>query len=785
MTGGVRRGDRIRLRGERWKVIACAGAVVRVRGCDAANRLTEAAFLGSVEQMQRIPRRSVRVVTPARWRKVARHVLADAVPSPAALRTATHARIDLLPFQLEPALAWTHGEGVRLLIADEVGLGKTVQAGLLMSEVLARSPDAHVLVVTPAGLREQWIDELRNRFALSVAMVDSAALARLSSAVLMGANPWTVAPVSVASIDFVKRAEVLRSLEPLIWDLVVFDEAHALSGHSDRTAAAGLVAERARALALLSATPHSGDADAFERLAALGEIDRRFPLIAFRRTRRDAGFGGSRRSVWLRVQLTPAEREMHGALGAYTRAIWNTRGLVDSGARLVALVLARRACSSAAALARSLHRRLTLLEHGPAAAPQLQLPFDDDGSADDGALGTPGLADPVEERRVLERLLGLATTAAGHESKCHALARLLRRVAEPAIVFTEYRDTLEQLAHAFSRLKPVLLHGGLPASERRDALKQFTNGHASLLLATDAASEGLNLQHRCRLVINLELPWSPVRLEQRVGRVERLGQTRRVHAVHLVARNTTEERTILSLLARVTRAEGALASMRPAVSDDQIAAAAMTGTDLTGGAEMPSTRLRVCDLRDAARAEAVRVSCCRALESQALPDRDGRAVVTASRRASSTCCAYRLFLNDAGDEPYWEGVAGITAITRAIRDARVRVRLAAVETALAPWVERAATQAAATVAAAGRAALELALERELAIALVLRTRQARMASELVQRGLFDTRTERAAAARTSVVGTAVDACERQVARLRRRKHLVPAGGELAFAVLSR
>jgi superfamily II DNA or RNA helicase len=707
------------------------------------------------------------------------------VPSPVSLRTATRARIDLLPFQLEPALAWTHGDGVRFLVADEVGLGKTVQAGLLMSEVLARSPDAHVLVVTPAGLREQWLDELRARFALTVTMVDSAALARLSSAVLTGANPWTTAPVSVASIDFVKRAEVLLSLEPVIWDLVVFDEAHSLSGHSDRATAAGLVAERARALMLLSATPHSGDVDAFERLMALGDIDRRFPLVAFRRTRRDAGVGGTRRNIWLRVRLTPAERELHGALGAYTRAIWNGRGLLEPGARLAALVLARRACSSAAALARTLGRRLALLGQDAAAAPQLHLPFDDEGAAEDATLGTPGLADPVEERRVLERLLTLATTAAGHESKCHALRRLLRRVAEPAIVFTEYRDTLEQLTHAFADLKPVHLHGGLPPSERREVLRQFTHGQAALLLATDAASEGLNLQQRCRLVINLELPWSPTRLEQRVGRVERLGQTRRVHAVHLVGRDTTEERTILSLFARLTRAEGALSALRPATSDDEVAAAAMTDTDIATSAGMAPACLTVRDRRDAARAETARVSRCRALHGRATPDPDVRPVVTASRRTSSTCCAYRLLLSDAGDEPVWEGVIGITAITAAIRDARVRVRLAAVETALAPWLERAVTQCAATVTDAGRAALELALARELAIVRVLRARRARMARDLVQRGLFDCRAERAAAARTSVVEGALDACERQVERLRCRHRLVPAGAELAFAVLAR
>lgn len=781
MTSGLRRGDRVSIRGEHWSVVACADAIVRVRGCDAANRRTETAFLAGVEQVRRLPHQSVRVVNAGRWRRAARRVLADALPSPAALRTAARARIDLLPFQLEPTLAWTQGHGVRFLIADEVGLGKTIQAGLLTSEVLARSPDAHALVVTPAGLREQWLDELRTRFSLTVALVDSAALARLSSVLLTGANPWTTAPVSVTSIDFVKRAEVLRSLEPVIWDLVVFDEAHALSGPSDRATAAGLLAERARTLVLLSATPHSGDVDAFERLVAVGDIDRRFPLVAFRRTRRDVGVGGTRRSTWLRVRLTPVEHEMHRTLGAYTKAIWSGRGVEDAAARLAALVLARRACSSAAALARSLDRRMALLAQAPASTPQPRLPFDDEHWADDAVLGAPGLADPAEERRVLAQLLALAKRAAGYESKCHALGRMLRRVAEPAIVFTEYRDTLDHLAEVFGELRPVVLHGGLPASARRDVLQQFTHGHASLLLATDAASEGLNLQHRCRLVINLELPWSPVRLEQRVGRVERLGQTRRVHAVHLVGRGTVEELTIVSLFARMARAEGALAAMRPAVSDEQIAAAAMSGEDVVvDGA--PSARTTACDVRDVARAEAARVAHCRALDSEATPKLDSRAVVAAIPRVALSCCAYRVCLDDAGGEPLWEGMIGMSAISRAVRDVRVRVRLTAVEAALAPWLDQGIALVTASVAESG-AALAAALARELAIAQALRARRARMASELVQRGLFDGRSERAAAARTRVLEEVLESSERHIARLHRQQHPLPAGTELAFAVL--
>ena len=181
-----------------------------------------------------------------------------------ALRSPARATLAVLPFQLEPVLAVVRGLASRVLIADEVGLGKTVQAGLIISELLERRPDSHVLVVTPAGLRHQWQTELRERFALDATSLDSASIAR--HAAQWNGNPWSIPGVVLTSLDYVKRPEVVRALEALVWDVVVFDEAHALAGRSDRATAAAMLARRARTLVLLTATPHSGDDQAFSRL---------------------------------------------------------------------------------------------------------------------------------------------------------------------------------------------------------------------------------------------------------------------------------------------------------------------------------------------------------------------------------------------------------------------------------------------------------------------------------------------------------------------------------------
>ena len=284
------RGDLVRIRDERWTVSDTVlhrdSTVLTVVGCDHSNRGSRARYLLPFEPVDRLPSVSTtRVMSHRRWRHLARQALARTPPTIDSLRAAATADISILPYQLEPALALVSGLAARILIADEVGLGKTVQAGLLVAETLARRADAHVLVLCPAGLRQQWRDELIGRFHLTPVVLDAAALRRVPH--FEGANPWAVHPLILTSTDYIKRPEVVRALEPLVWDLLVIDEAHGIAGQSDRHEAATLLTQRARAVVMLTATPHAGDEIAFERLTSVGDLEKAFPLLVFRRTRAD------------------------------------------------------------------------------------------------------------------------------------------------------------------------------------------------------------------------------------------------------------------------------------------------------------------------------------------------------------------------------------------------------------------------------------------------------------------------------------------------------------------
>ena len=301
-------GDTVRIRDERWVVTrhtpGVSASVLDVRGQHRSNGDQSTSFLMPFEIVERLTSdHSPRRVRARRWRRQARAVLTEATPSWPSLRMPVRADFSLLSFQLEPALAVTHGMASRILIADDVGLGKTIQAALIIAEILERARHGHVLVVAPASLREQWQSELHDRFGIDGWLADSGSVARLGATWGIS-NPWAGHAVTITSIDFVKRPEVMRSLEALIWDAVVFDEAHGLTGLSDRAAAARGLARRARTVVMLTATPHSGDEPAFESLCGIGDLDHTFPLLTFRRTRRDVGLVSSRRTRSLRVRPT-------------------------------------------------------------------------------------------------------------------------------------------------------------------------------------------------------------------------------------------------------------------------------------------------------------------------------------------------------------------------------------------------------------------------------------------------------------------------------------------------
>ena len=569
-----RPGDLVVVRRSRWRVVDvrsyadCALVTLEsaLRPSAGARRRFVSPF-DPIEPVERVTR--ARVVGPRIWRRACRAAIAADVPAGGLLAART-AAIELLPYQLEPALAIVRGIGTRLLLADEVGLGKTIQAALVASELIARGGVDRLLVLAPAGLRDQWVDELSRRFAIDATRVDARTLRHTAVALPVGVNPWTTVTAAVASIDYVKRPEVLPAVASVWWDLVVVDEAHTVAADSDRRAAAHTLASRAPYVLILTATPHSGDRDLFASLCDVGAVDAT-PLLVFRRTRSDVGLAARRRVHIVRVNATAAERRMHAHLIRYADAVRAERGRPRGAETLLALaVLHKRMLSSAWSLAQSVDRRLRALAAAGAGddGEQLLLPLGDpageltDADQPPAWPSTLALADRERERRMLTALLTAARDASSRESKVRRLATLLRRTREPAVVFTEYRDTLSRVLRSIAR-PAILLHGGLRREERAEALQAFASAPAAVLLATDAAAEGLNLHHRCRIVVNLELPWNPSRLEQRIGRVDRIGQTRAVHAFHLVAVATGETVVLDRLRARIAVAESDVRAADP------------------------------------------------------------------------------------------------------------------------------------------------------------------------------------------------------------------------------
>ncbi len=675
------------------------------------------------------------------------------------LRSARAASIDIFPFQLEPALALIRGRAARVLLADEVGLGKTIQAGLMLAELRQRGWCERALVLCPAGLCQQWADELRQRFHIAAAIFDAPALRHFTATLPYGVNPWSIEPVSITSIDFIKQPEVLRAITSVLWDIVVIDEAHQAATAPRRAAAANLLAQRSRHVVLVTATPHDGDDAAYRALCAIGEIGRDDPLLMFRRTREAVGLKRTRRVHLLPVQPGRFEIDMHRLLAAYAKRLWQI-GTGDGApsAQLVAMVLSKRAMSSASSLAMSIDRRLACFSGHDAAAIQSGLPFDrleeDEGAADAAPLlPTPAFDRVEEEKDALRAILDVAERARHDESKVRALVRLLRRVTEPAVVFTEYRDTLAMLEETLRPLRRVaLLHGGLSAVERRAAVHAFDTGVADLLLATDAGSEGLNLQSRCRLVVNLELPWNPIRLEQRIGRVDRLGQLRPVHAIHLFA-NGTAEATVLANLHRRVRQIRA--------SEIEMAACVLGGGDVAPMASAargaPHPVSLVADLKNEAETEASRL--CELKRATLVSHRDeGRLAVCVRRsrqftqspftQSPSAIWFYRArIVNGCGrlvEElllpvhlPLAQsGVVDACALKRRRRDIRATAdnTVERFREAVASVVRRHVEQRAAQIAAASREWVTRALARERQLALVVGADTA-----LFQAGLFDAR----------------------------------------------
>ena len=720
----------LQVRGETWRLARTdrfdACALLTLVGRDRSNAGVR---FRVIEPFDR-----VRPVAAHKLRKRSRPVvMAAALAAVAGARrtsglwTAASASIDLFTYQLEPAIA-VIGGATRLLLADVVGLGKTIQAGLILSELRERGWIEHALIVCPAGLRHTWARELRDRFQIPSAVLDQTSIAERVASLPPGISPWSGHGVAIASIDFIKRPEVLAAIDREPIDLLIADEAHHLAPGTDRGVAVSRIASRTPWCVFVSATPHSGDRAAFDFLTSIGAAGD--SITIFRRRRCDAGLAESRRTHLLGVTPSEAERSLLAAIEQYAKAIWIARGRDDPAVRLIAMTMARRAASSLAAITRTLERRVTLLSGAIPEPAQPGLPWEERETADDldgdAVLSAPGLADAHHELAELEHLIALARSC-GASTKFARVGRLIDRVHEPAVVFTEYRDTLASLvSHLGLSSRVMSIHGGLPADARRDIVDAFNEGRGDVLVATDAAGEGLNLHHRCRLVIDLELPWNPLRLEQRIGRVDRLGQRRIVHGVRLFYPGTIESAVLAHLQLRSRRADEALE--RP-LSDAAVAKAVFEGAPI----EAEAAVIR-CDAIDAF-AEA------RTLEWQ----RRVRPLDTMAIRTLSPPRGGSRSPLIALHRTLWTNAAGY-----AIGDALRPLRLALNETPNGPAEWRALIDQVESLVDAGKNLQSPRRDALVARIQAIRANLKRGISIRYQRSLFDRRPDAEAAARAAV-----------------------------------
>jgi superfamily II DNA or RNA helicase len=575
---------RVSARGRTW-VIDRVHRYARCTRLDLRGARVAAALLHPFDRFEAI-------AAGARWRHGGLNVTGARVFEAAVAGTSLAALeggpapLALPDWQFAVARAFESGAATRVLLADAVGLGKTTQAGLAVAALRSHGILAHALVLAPAGLRDQWVDELGARLGLRAWTADPAGWRAARATLPPGVSAWAAHPLVVTSIDYVKQPDVLAAAAAVAWDLVVVDEAHNVGPGSDRRVAADTLAARSARVLLVTATPHAGDDEAFEALCAIGAHGPRDqPPLLVRRRREEAGLTPASRLRVVRVPPSVAERAMHDALSTYARQVWDER---QPGAPLAMAWLAKRAASSPLALWRSVERRRSLIAPaGPSGNAVTWLPFEDEvderDEGDDRApatIGSPGLADRERELRLLDDLACRAGLAARTWRKGERLVRWLLASDEPVVLFTEYRDTLSAFLAMLPPSCPVaVLHGGLGRAARSEALGRFLRGEARLLATTDVAGEGLNLQGAARTVVSMEVPWTPTRLEQRVGRVDRIGQARRVRAACLVGRDGPEERVLARVEGRAQRATAALERGSGHRPDDLALLAAALGLD--------------------------------------------------------------------------------------------------------------------------------------------------------------------------------------------------------------
>lgn len=432
-----------------------------------------------------------------------------------------------MPHQLDTAKRVLHEMGGRAILADEVGLGKTIEAGLILKEYIVRGLAKKVLILVPASLVLQWVRELNAKFGIQ-------AVAQRKS------HSWGY-DIVVASIDTAKREPHRETVLATDYDLIIIDEAHKLKNKKTTNYQFAVQLSKKYCL-LLTATPIQNDLDELFNLISLlkpgqlgGQsefnsnyvVDKRLPKneeqlqdvlssIMIRNRRGDGGIHFTKRNVRnINLELSNEEQSLYDAVTAFVQQQARQDG-IDISSILSLVTLQREVCSSRDAVF------LTLVNMFKK-------------TSEDSPL-RPKIWELVECIRAITS-----------NTKAEKALEIVERCQDKVILFTEYRATQEYLLQFFDKhaIPAVPYRGGMNRG-KKDWMMDLFRGKARVLIATEAGGEGINLQF-CNNMINFDLPWNPMRVEQRIGRVHRLGQTQDVNIFNLCTVNTIEEH-ILHLL---------------------------------------------------------------------------------------------------------------------------------------------------------------------------------------------------------------------------------------------
>ena len=496
-------------------------------------------------------------------------------------RSAARVAFDPRAYQLVPLLMALRQQIIRLMIADDVRIGKTIEAGLILRELVDRGEIDRFAVLCPPHLVEQWTGKLHSKFDLDAIAVTAASAAQLERGLAQSQTLFEANPFTVVSLDYIKAEKRRDSFARACPPLVIVDEAHscvgAHLGRQQRFELLRRIAEDSnRHLLLLTATPHSGDEHAFGRLLSLlnprfssssleDESSRRRLARHFVQRRRidirnkdwgeDRSFPPRHDTTEKPYRFNSSHQAFHDAVLDYCLGVVEGAGSDNRNRRMAfwsTLALMRCVGSSPAAALSALRTRVS-----DVAVLEEQLCDDDEAEGLDVEPAAVVLDDPM--LAALVRQAEALTTAP--DPKLNAIAELLRPLLKDGcnpILFCRFIATAEHVASglrkAFPRLCVESVTGVLTPEDRRARVESMGSAPQRILVATDCLSEGINLQHLFDAVVHYDLSWNPTRHQQREGRVDRFGQSKIVRSVLLYSPDSSIDGAVLEVVLRKAEA---------------------------------------------------------------------------------------------------------------------------------------------------------------------------------------------------------------------------------------